>query len=190
MKRSVFKPFRNTAKTHQKGMSFIEVLVAMLIIGLALAMSISMIQASNRFGESAEFSSSALQQAQAIIDKIKANSLAANTYVFTGGAVINNNGTYEAIYDVIEDIDIDSIPDQLACQSDICTDAENVARNDILQWNNLLQNTIPGGRGIIRRIDILPNVNSFEVIVMWNHNAELEMNNNRDIDGIRVNFSL
>ena len=44
-------------QSQQKGMTLLEVLVSMLVIGLALAMSISMIQAANRYGETAEINS-------------------------------------------------------------------------------------------------------------------------------------
>lgn len=177
-------------KVWQKGMSLIEVLVAMLIIGLALTMGISMIQASNRFGESAEFGSSALQQAQAIIDKIKSNGVASDTYLFTGGVVITNGDEYEKMYAEVSKVKLIDIPLHLTCKVALCSEAENIAKADVVQWNNTLQEMLPGGRGIVHRISSLPNRDFFEVIVMWNHNAEIEIDNNPAVSGIRVNFSL
>lgn len=177
-------------KACQKGMSLIEVLVSMLIIGLALAMSISMIQASNRFGESAEFGSSALQQTQAIIDKVKSNKIAMNTYVFDKSPLrIRNDGVFIDAYQDVISVPIADIPNYLKCQSTTCTNSENIAIADVVQWNNTLQEMLPGGRGIIRRLPVAGR-DFFEVVVMWNHNPEADMSNNQLVNGIRVNFSL
>ena len=41
-------------RTHQKGMTLLEIVVSMLIVALGLAMSVSMIQSANRFGDTEE----------------------------------------------------------------------------------------------------------------------------------------
>lgn len=68
-------------KVKQKGMSLLEVVVAMLVIGIALAGSIAMIQASNRYGISAAYTSTAQQHAQTIINQMRANNVVRDTYL-------------------------------------------------------------------------------------------------------------
>lgn len=170
----------------EKGMSLLEVLVAMLVIGLGLAMSISMIQIGNRFGENAEFTSSALQQAQAIIDKIRANNMAAQSYVFTGGhsAGAVSTANYAALY---PSADMSSFPSGLAdCTKPNCADAQTVAKADMVQWRNNLQASLPGGRGLV--VDY--GQGNYEVLVMWNFNPEADMENNKTVDGVRIRFAL
>ena len=56
-------------RTHQKGMTLLEIVISMLIVALGLAMSVSMIQTANRFGDTAEFTAFAQQKSQQIIDR-------------------------------------------------------------------------------------------------------------------------
>lgn len=173
-------------KESQKGMSLIEVLVSMLIIGLALAMSISMIQTANRYGDSAEHSAAALQQAQSIIDKMRANKIAAPAYLFTGGA---SGSTYDSWYTA----DMGKIPAELTCGSDVhCAKALDTAKTDMSQWKNNLSSLLPGGKGVIREVQA--ESGSYEVIVMWKYNPESEAKSvdstNPNARGITVNFTL
>lgn len=169
------KEIRNQ-RNNQLGMTLIEVLVSMLVIGLALAMSISMIQTANRFGENAEFSSSALRQAQAIVDKIRANNANANSYTFLGGAVLTPNSSFNDLYN---NVDMSTIT---ACTIDC-----SVAERDMLQWRDELAALLPGGRGMI-----VPSGNRrFDVIVMWRYNLEkAEINDQSIAQGVRISFSL
>lgn len=170
---------KNKWKPKQNGMTLIEVLVSMLIIGLALAMSISMIQTANRFGESAEFSSSALRQAQNIIDKIRANKAAADKYEFLGGLTLKATDTFSDLYKV----DMAKIP---TCSAS-CTPAEKVASEDLQQWRANLAELLPGGKGIIRRI----NDRRFDIVVMWHYNLEYaELKDDSDAQGVRLDFAL
>ena len=165
-----------SSKPNQKGMTLIEVLVSMLVIGLALAMSISMIQTANRFGENAEFSSSALRQAQAIVDKIRANKANANEYTFLGDATLKPDSTFNDLY---SSVDMSTIK---PCSANCST-----AEQDMLQWREELETLLPGGRGII-----VPNNNRrFDVIVMWRYDLEKAEINDRSVaQGIRMNFAL
>lgn len=173
-------------KKTQKGMSLIEVLVSMLVIGLALVMSISMIQVANRYGESAEFSAAALQQAQSVIDKMRANKIAAPAYIFTGGAT----GT---AYDSWYQADMGKIPDDLSCDSDVqCLTALDTAKADMSQWKANLSSLLPGGKGVVREVSA--GSGAYEVIVMWKYSPESEARSAESVNpkarGITVNFSL
>ena len=174
----------------QKGMTMLEVIVAMLIIGLGLAMSISMIQTSNRFGNNAEFSHLALEQAQAIIDKMRANSVAARSYEFTGGAIrnVDYDSMYrfvanEAAYDsAIRGLNKICAPDFSAQDCDI---PGGIAQSDMLAWSNDIKAALPGGRGLV-----FVNGRNLEVVVMWSNTVEKESNLNPVAQGIRINFTL
>lgn len=178
----------------QHGMTLLEVLVSMLVIGLALAMSISMIQTANRYGETAEYTAAALQRAQSIIDKMRANNVAAPAYVFDGGAKGTN---YNALYGKL---DMGKIPNDLKCQIEgvastapalvNCNNYLEQAKQDMVSWSNELQQNLPGGKGMIRR-----NGSGYEIIVMWNYVPESEAAQasaaSSDLaNGITVRFSL
>ena len=174
----------------QKGMTMLEVIVAMLIIGLGLAMSISMIQASNRFGNNAEFSHLALEQAQAIIDKMRANSVAARSYEFTGGAI--RSVDYDSMYRTVENETIyDSAIRGLnkicapGFSAQDCNIPGGIAQSDMQAWSNDIRAALPGGRGLI-----FINGRNLEVVVMWSNTVEQESNLNPVAQGIRVNFTL
>ena len=178
----------------QKGMSLIEVLVSMLVVGLALVTSISMIQSANRFGNSAEYSSSALIQAQAIIDKVRANKIGVDSYIFTSGVTAGEIDTavltfnYDVIFNKIKMADI---PNSLAatCSRTPCTpESVSTARTDMIQWAENLDETLPEGKGILRLIDA--NRGSYEVVVMWRNIAETDANPVASAQGIHLRFSL
>ncbi|MDO4777725.1 MAG: type IV pilus modification protein PilV [Cardiobacteriaceae bacterium] len=174
-----------SCRIHQKGMTLLEVVVSMLVIGLGLAMSISMIQTANRFGNSAEFSHSALEQAQAIIDKIRANRVAAPTYRYPATEVI---GSYDAIYESAKAADIGKL--KISCtlpgiDSSDCDKAGKIAQTDMQAWDENTRALLPGGRGAV----VINGMNS-EVIVMWKNNPETDSNDNPDVQGIRVRFAL
>ena len=181
-------------QSQQKGMTLLEVLVSMLVIGLALAMSISMIQAANRYGETAEYSAAALQRAQSVIDKMRANQVAAPAYVF--GSVAGTR--YDALY---PSVDMNEIPAKISCKFPGATDplivercqkGESVAKDDMEAWKKELADNLPGGKGIIRSIN---DRAGYEVIVMWSHTTESEAmaagtSKPTVASGIRVRFSL
>lgn len=183
-------------RRQQQGMTMLEVVVSMLIIGLGLAMSISMIQTANRFGNSAEFSHSALEQAQAIVDKIRANQAAAPTYQYIGSATITTDGNYDVMYgSVANEATYDSGINALVekCFSGIsasdCAIVGAVAKSDMKDWSENLRTLLPGGRGLID-VKTVNNTNIFEVIVMWQNSAETDSNSNAAAQGIRVSFTL
>lgn len=185
MKRNKSMTGRVPRHIKQHGMTLLEVLVSMLVIGLGLAMSISMIQTANRFGNSAEFSHSALEQAQAIIDKIRANRVAAPTYKYPADKV---GDSYDAIYKSLEKADIKSLT--VSCtlpgiSDEECGKAGKIAQTDMQSWDENIRALLPEGRGAV-----VINGMSSEVIVMWKNNPETDSNNNPDIQGIRVRFAL
>lgn len=170
----------------------LEVVVSMLIIGLGLAMGISMIQTSNRFGNNAEFSHSALEQAQAIIDKMRANRVAAATYRYTGTATLSTDGSYRDMYNAVRDSNaynsaINGL--SVACMPGIdataCAVAGATAQADMQAWRDNIQALLPGGRGLI-----FIDGTELDVVVMWQNTPETDSAANPDAHGIRLSFTL
>ena len=75
---------QNIAMNKQQGMTLLEVVISMLVVALGLVMSVSMLQTANRFGDTAEYTDFALQKSQLIIDTMRANVVAKDTYIISG----------------------------------------------------------------------------------------------------------
>lgn len=165
----------------QVGMTLLEVIVSMLVIGLALAMSISMIQTANRFGESAEFTSSALRQAQVIADKMRANNREADSYLYPGAAAITPDATFSDIHAALD------MSYLVPCGAECTEPSDHIAREDMLQWVSELSESLPQGRGAI----VANGQRRYDVVVTWSHTAENgEMQDNPDAQGVRITFAL
>ena len=92
-------------RAHQRGMTLLEVVISMLVVALGLVMSISMIQTANRFGDTAEYTAFALQKSQLIIDTMRANVVAKDTYIISGINTPNSgNIDYNALYKELDPI--------------------------------------------------------------------------------------
>ncbi len=179
--------YKSCLRYWQKGMTMLEVLVAMLVIGLALVTGISMLQTANRYGDSAEFSAIASQQSQSIIDKIRANSVSASAYLFPES--VPTTADYSTLY---PQVDTSNIPASIACKTTapaICATGESVAKQDMQQWEDTLAQQLPNGRGAIRRVGF--GTDTYEVIVMWHYNPESEPTGPTPAaHGITVRFTL
>lgn len=159
-------------RSKQKGMSLLEVVVAMLVIGIALAGSIAMIQSSNRYGLSAAFTSIAQQQAQTIINQMRANNVARDTYLVYGATnkAANNEPQYnfETLYDnnlIAQNTSNFKSKKGAACPSpcDVKQAAKQMAINEMATWLTSLEQELPQGIGYVQKT---PNEN-YMVYVMW-----------------------
>ena len=176
-----------TLCTHQKGMTLLEIVISMLIVALGLAMSVSMIQTANRFGDTAEFTAFAQQKSQQIIDAMRANSIARETYLLDWqNTAPQGDVDYNQLYNNLNAIYGSSdITGNLRCKnSSGCTEAENNAKQDMKAWIDEIR-SLPGGRGIIRQRN-----NQYEVVVMWSHVSETGHDENVPVQGTRVWFTL
>ncbi|WP_298641234.1 type IV pilus modification protein PilV [uncultured Cardiobacterium sp.] len=177
-----------TLRTHQKegGMTLLEIVISMLIVALGLAMSVSMIQTANRFGDTAEFTAFAQQKSQQIIDAMRANSIARDTYLLDReNTALQGNIDYQQLYNSLSTLyDSTDITTNLKCKSGRCTEAENNAKQDMRMWVSEIR-SLPGGRGIIRQ-----KGNQYEVIVMWSHVPETNRSEDTPVQGTRVWFTL
>ena len=176
---------QNIAMNKQQGMTLLEVVVSMLVVALGLVMSVSMLQTANRFGDTAEYTSFALQESQTLIDAMRANRLADETYFVNAIGVIYNS--LDAFYKFTSDdkeVVKQEVKNRLMCKNASCTEAENIAKEDMATWISEIV-TLPGGRAAVGRLG-----DQFEVVVMWNHVAETDSNDNARIQGTRVWFTL
>lgn len=180
-------------RTHQKGMTLLEIVVSMLIVALGLAMSVSMIQSANRFGDTAEYTAFALQKSQLIIDTMRANALAKETYVVNGISANPNNGDYKGVYDSLnsiydaanKDAALSRLVDNLRCKNSACTLAEENAKADVYAWADEIVSTLPGGRALLRK-----NNDNYEVIIMWKHVSATDNGSDAPVQGTQVWFAL
>lgn len=180
-------------RTHQKGMTLLEIVVSMLIVALGLAMSVSMIQSANRFGDTAEYTAFALQKSQLIIDTMRANALAKETYVVNGINANPNNGDYKNVYDSLssiydaanKDAALSRLVDNLRCKNSACTLAEENAKADVYAWADEIMSTLPGGRALLRK-----NNDNYEVIIMWKHVSATGNESDVPVQGTQVWFAL
>ena len=178
---------QNIAMNKQQGMTLLEVVVSMLVVALGLVMSVSMLQTANRFGDTAEYTSFALQESQTLIDAMRANRLADETYFVNAIGVTSKDTPLEVIYNSLDafykftsddkEVVKQEVKNRLMCKNASCTEAENIAKEDMA--------TLPGGRAAVGRLG-----DQFEVVVMWNHVAETDSNDNARIQGTRVWFTL
>lgn len=180
-------------RTHQKGMTLLEIVVSMLIVALGLAMSVSMIQSANRFGDTAEYTAFALQKSQLIIDTMRANVVAKDTYIISGINTPNSGGVeYNTLYNELDPIYnatdkgivLSRLMDRLQCKS-ACTPAEVNAKEDVNAWVDEIINTLPGGRALIAK-----DKEHYEVILMWRHVSATGNTNDAPVQGTRVWFTL
>ena len=185
-------------RARQKGMTLLEIVVSMLIVALGLAISVSMIQTANRFGDTAEYTAFALQKSQLIIDTMRANSLGRRAYVFrqsSAAAPRPEDVDYATVYNSLNgvfdaanrDTVISNFANQLHCAA-TCTSAENNAKADIKAWLGEILDTLPGGRALI----ISHAHEQYEVMVMW-QNVPATSNDSADnatVQGTRVLFTL
>lgn len=178
-------------KIKQKGMSLLEVVVAMLVVGIALSGSLAMIQAANRFGLSAEFTSIGQQHAQSMIDRIRANQFEIakkdnKTYVmsnlkFTDAQLqslqdrtITGANAREALYTSIQTAANTYKKTSESCANAAKCESHEIAANDIsFQLKLLLQELPQGIMAIGQQSDNgVERPGKYVVIVMWKSASE------------------
>lgn len=180
-------------RAHQRGMTLLEVVISMLVVALGLVMSISMIQTANRFGDTAEYTAFALQKSQLIIDTMRANVVAKDTYIISGINTPNSGDIdYNKLYNELDPIYnatdkgivLSGLMGRLQCKS-ACTPAEVNAKEDVNAWVDEIINTLPGGRALIAK-----DREHYEVILMWRHVSATGNTNDAPVQGTRVWFTL
>lgn len=206
----------NWNKKRQKGMSFLEVVVAMLVIGVALAGSLAMIQASNRFATTAELTSIAQQKAQDLIDKMRVNSISAQVFLTETAPMIssvNNIGSKNRGEGSLARMTYPKIPDDGMKKfiekaekgfSNSCFDKMNCtpdqyASAELYAWLLSLQQELPGSYPIIQPKLSAPTAtdrpdnerkNEYVISIIWKVNGEESDNAEQILRGITVPFTI
>lgn len=163
--------FIHFTEKKQQGFSLIEVLIAVLITALGLVASLALMISMSRVQQNAHQESVALNQANFIIDKMRANFVAPSAYH------TKEKDSYAAATPAAQKFTLSS-----SCRHQVvgglltggCS-PEEMAQEDINIWIRSLQDRLPEGRGIIKkasdRADALDN--RLHVIVMWQTRPEM-----------------
>ncbi len=189
----------------EKGMTLLEVVVSMLVVGLGLAITVSMLMAANRYGHSAEYRAVALREAQSIIDSMRTNKLGERIYVF-GVQDADNvqyiGNDYEINVPAATPFVAQCVPgaeedeagfcdfeQQVAeYQSSAVSTAEVRANTELANWLTNLQTVLPGGQAAV----IDAGGGNHSVVVLWLSGDENQRTDAaiKTTDSIRVDFVL
>ena len=129
----------------QRGVTLIEVLVAVVILSLGFLATTRMQILGMRYNQGAFFKSQASIMATDIADRMRANLV----------------GVTDNHYD---DADTSSLPTDPDCMSSGCS-PEELADLDIVQWGNSIQSVLPEGKGTIT-----VSGGMYEIQVSWKEN--------------------
>ena len=134
-------------RSKQKGVTFIEVLVAVVVLSVGFLATSRMQIMGMRYNQSAFMKSQAGIMATNMADRMRSNV----------------NGVQLGLYD---SVGTSSIPDEPGCISSGC-DANQLADLDIRQWGLVLSNNLPEGVGAVTN-----NNGLFQVDVSWNESID------------------
>lgn len=179
----------NLPSKYQKGMTLIEVVISMLVIGIGLAMTVSMLQASNRYGNNAANRTIAMGEMQNIIDAIKANALGIQGYeipkVTQGQPKVPDLVTV-ACTDVKYDCSNDA-GRALVTATNI---ALQRAHTEVANWMTRVSSRLPNGIPSITPINAVTK--TYQVQLTWAAQEENQQtdNNNKKTDTLSLTFTL
>lgn len=159
----------------QSGALLIEVLITMLVVALGLLGAAGMHLASVKYQQNASARNEALQQANFISEKMRANS-SLFTVANAPAVAVNPSGGYVApdSYD-----NADTLPADPNCGLNgqpVCT-ANQAAQRDLREWRQSLALYLPGGRGSLFPVNAAGGIlesNARRVVIMWREKAQYE----------------
>lgn len=166
----------------QKGMTLLEVIVSFLVVGFGLAMTVSMLQASNRYGVSAEYRAIAMREMQSIVEQMRANPLGFEQYVGLPLPDTSCNGKTEK--------------DKSGCTAKVVLKHEAIAKaieqagKDLELWKNGLSTKIPKVEAKFTDVDSVKR--SFGITIHWMVGDENQRTSTvlKNKDTLKVIFSL
>lgn len=148
---------RRSHRAREKGMTLLEVVVAMLVIGLGLVMSISMLQSSLRYQERANQQDDAMRLLQEMADRMRANSIAAVNYTFN---------THDFAFTAWRSPNISD-----KCSGKHCSKEKDPAyaqsKSDVDEWLTEVQTVLPQGRAAIDQPDGANLPNQYRIQLQW-----------------------
>jgi type IV pilus assembly protein PilV len=148
-------------RSNENGFSLIEVLVAVVILAVGLLGLANLQATSLKYNHSAYLRSQATLLSYDIIDRIRVNKGSINNYLTTDASSANA---------------------QSSCLSSGCTTVQ-MAENDLYEWNQTIQQTLPNGIGSVTQAG-----ETYTVDIGWDDNRDGEING--DDPDFRVSFTL
>lgn len=174
------------ASSRQSGATLIEVLITMLVVAVGLLGAAGIQLASTRFQQTSVMRAEAFQQANFIIEKIRANNSTA-TLVNAAAAAAMPDTAYIAAQDYANAALPAIPPAPPACGLGgmaPCTAAQ-AAQRDLLEWRLSIQRALPGGRGAIFPVVGAAGAAEFNarrVVVMWREKLDQASTNTAGLD--------
>ena len=150
-------------------MTLLEVVVAMLVIGLGLVMSISMLQSSLRYQAMANQQDDAMRLLQEMADRMRANSIAAGNYTFSEHDFAFAGWRSPQI--------------AAKCSGEDCSEEKDPAyaraQSDVTDWLAEVGAVLPQGRAAIDRPDLQNLPNQYRIQLQW----RARENRSREVEG-------
>jgi type IV pilus assembly protein PilV len=139
-----------------QGFTLIEVLIAMVILAVGL-LGLAALQASSlKNNQSAYYRSQATQLASDIADRMRANMAGKGGYLSNPTTAEQKNN----------------------CTTTVGCTAEEMAENDLFEWNRAIQNILPGANdskafGNIEQVQsVADGIDTYTVTIRWNDNRD------------------
>lgn len=143
----------------QKGVSMVEIVVAMVILSIGL-LGVASLQANTlKYLKASNYRSEASQAVYEIADRMRANFLAIQVKTPAGTIIYPDFYSYQTAYNVT----VASLPTVPVCAVPISCTPKEVADKDVAEWLRNLGTRMNGGAGNITR-----NANGgYDIYVMW-----------------------
>lgn len=141
---------RNLRWRRLRGVSLIEVLVAMLVVSLGVLAMGGLLATASRYGKTSEYRAVATLLAQDMADRIRANKAA-----FTDSDV----GALDS-YDLVAGYDTwaDEPAGPADCANVSDCGPDEIAAQDRAEWSQAVFNALPGGAGLVQVSEPSPPV--------------------------------
>lgn len=171
---------------HEKGFTLIEILIALSLAVFGLLAIFSLIMGSLKSQQQSEFKRNAVIISGIIADKMRANTENAARYDSFGfvdpvtkqqvnridrTALASSSALTEAIEKTYKPDNYTAACDGVA---DLGTCSEDqIALNDMIFWQSVIQDTLPTGMGMVRRVRFnqngaeVPTQNLYQIMIMW-----------------------
>jgi type IV pilus assembly protein PilV len=139
----------------QRGVSLIEILVALLVVSFGVLAMSGLLGTASRYGKTSEYRGVATLLAADIADRMRANRPALNSKA---------GGSADA-YDIKDDWELmSSAPDAKPCGDKADCAAAEMAEMDKAEWRRALYFALPNGMGYV---SYSPDQNAADVWVAW-----------------------